>query len=89
MWKALLSWACPGAAGRQAAGGKEAEGKLVGANLPTGRPTGIHHHESLLSFSPLPRGLGKYGDLCRLATGKRNKTPSTSGSSRRMPFWVN
>lgn len=35
----------------QAVGGKEAEGKLVRAHLPTGGLTGIHHHESLLSFS--------------------------------------
>lgn len=49
---------------------------LAGAKLPTVEPAGVYRHESLLSFSPLPRGLGKYGDLCRLTIGKRNKTSS-------------
>ena len=49
---------------------------LAGAKLPTVEPAGVYHHESLLSFSPLPRGLGKYGDLCSLTIGKRNKTSS-------------
>lgn len=49
-WKALLSQACPGAAGMQAVGRKEEEGKLVGAKLPAG----IQHHKSVLPVSPLP-----------------------------------
>lgn len=76
----------------QAVGGKGTEGKLVGAAHPGGEPTGVHHQEGFFPSHPYSGverhelGPGRYGDVCRLATGKRNKTSSLAGSSRRVPF---
>lgn len=72
----------------QATGGKGAEGKLVRASLPGGGPIGCNTMRVSFPSRLYPglgrhqSGPGKYGDAYRLATGKRKKTSSPTGSEK-------